>query len=135
VGLILDSSLLIGDERETLDLDVWLRTRPPEAVAVSAITFSELWFGIEMDDNSARSRRRQRWLTKVFRPLEIVAFDGRIARVHSRLWAQLTKSGQTIGPHDLIIAATALTRRWSVASFNVHEFQQVPGLKVIVPRS
>jgi predicted nucleic acid-binding protein len=89
VGLILDSSLLIADEREALDLRAWLRRRPPEAVAVSAITFSELWLGIDMDDDAARSKRRQRWLGRVFRPLEIVPFDHRIARVHSRLWAQL----------------------------------------------
>jgi predicted nucleic acid-binding protein len=69
------SSLLVADERDALDLNVWLRGRPPEAVAVSAITYSELWFGIETDDNPARARRRQRWLTKVFRPLEIVPFD------------------------------------------------------------
>jgi hypothetical protein len=42
VGLILDSSLLIADERGNLDLASWLRRRPPEPVAVSAITLSAL---------------------------------------------------------------------------------------------
>lgn len=53
MGLILDSSLLVADEREDFNLPAWLRGRPPEPVAVSAITFSELWFGIEAEENAA----------------------------------------------------------------------------------
>jgi len=42
VGLILDSSLLIAEEREGFDLSAWLHARPPEPVAVSVLTFSEV---------------------------------------------------------------------------------------------
>lgn len=97
MGLILDSSLLIADERENFDLAGWLRGRPPEPVAVSAITFSQLWFGIDADENAARARRRRRWLEKTFRRLEVVPLDSRVARIHSRAWAQLSKAGQIIG--------------------------------------
>jgi predicted nucleic acid-binding protein len=133
VGLILDSSLLIADERENFSLGTWLRGRPPEPVAVSAITFSELWFGIEVEQNAARAGRRRRWLEKTFRRLEVVALDARVARVHARIWAELSETGRIIGPHDLIIAATALSRRWSVATFNAAEFEHVAGLKVVGP--
>ncbi len=133
MGLILDSSLLIADEREDFDLPAWLRGRPPEPVAVSAITFSELWFGIEADENAARARRRRRWLDKTFRRLEVVSLDTRVARVHARAWAQLSKAGKMIGPHDLIVAATALARRWAVATFNAREFRHVTGLEVVEP--
>jgi tRNA(fMet)-specific endonuclease VapC len=133
VGLILDSSLLIADERENFDLGAWLRSRPPEPVALSAISYSELWFGIEVDDNSARRKRRQRWLQKSIRRIEIVPFDPAIGRAHSRIWAQLSKRGQLIGPHDLIVAATAVHRRWAVATFNIAEFEHVSGLRVISP--
>jgi dihydrofolate synthase/folylpolyglutamate synthase len=87
VGLILDSSLLIADERERLDLSHWLRARPPEPIAISAITLSGLWFGIEVETDAARARRRRRWLEKTFRRLEIVPLDTAGARVHARLWA------------------------------------------------
>src|SRR5881397_1396347 len=66
--------------RENLDLPAWLRGRPPEPVAASAITFSELWFGIDADENAVRARRRRRWLEKTFRRLEIVSMDTRVAR-------------------------------------------------------
>ena len=111
MGLILDSSLLIADERENLDLASWLRRRRPEPVATSAITLSELWFGIEVEPDGARRRRRRRWLEKTIRRLEIVPLDAAVARVHARLWARLSAAGQMIGPHDLIVAATAVHRR------------------------
>jgi predicted nucleic acid-binding protein len=133
VGLILDSSLLIADEREHFSLPSWLRARPPEPVAVSAITLSELCFGVDFDLNAARGRRRRRWLEKTFRRLEIAAFDDAVARHHARLWVQLTKKGMTVGPHDLIVAATAMHRRWSVATFNGAEFRLIDGLDVIEP--
>ena len=72
MGLILDSSVLVADEREQFNLSSWLRSRPPEPVAASAITVSELWFGIEVETDAARARRRRRWLEKTFRRLEIV---------------------------------------------------------------
>ena len=133
MGLILDSSLLIADERENFDLPTWLRGRRPEPVAASAITLSELWFGIEVETDSARRRRRRRWLERTFRRLEIVPLDAAVARVHARLWAQLSEAGRMIGPHDLIVAATALHRRWEVATFNTAEFRHVRGLHVIQP--
>lgn len=133
MGLILDSSLLIAEEREQFHLASWLRSRPPEPVAVSAITFSELWFGVEVETDTARARRRRRWLEKTFRRLEIVPLDAATARVHARLWAKLVEAGQMIGPHDLIVAALAMHRRWAVATFNAGEFRHIHSLEVIEP--
>ena len=133
MGLILDSSILIADERSRFNLSVWLRARPPEPVALSAITLSELCFGIEAEGNESRRRRRRRWLEKTIRRLEIVPLDAAIARVHARIWLQLSDAGLMIGPHDLIIAATAVHRRWAVATFNTAEFRHVHGLTVIEP--
>jgi predicted nucleic acid-binding protein len=39
-----------------------------------------------------------------------------------------------IGPHDLIVAATALHRDWAVATFNAAEFRHVDGLEVVEPQ-
>lgn len=133
MGLILDSSLLIADERERFNLSSGLRSRPPEPVAVSAITVSELWFGVEVETDAARAKRRRRWLEKTFRRLEVVPMDAAWARVHARLWAELSGAGQMIGPHDLIVAATAVHRRWAVGTFNADEFRRLRGLEVVEP--
>jgi len=132
VGLILDSSLLIADERGQFSLASWLRSRAPESVAVSAITLSELWFGIQVETDAARARSR-RWVEKMFRRLEVVPLDAALARVHARLWGQVSEAGLMVGPHDLIVAATAMHRRWAVATFNAAEFRHIHGLEVIEP--
>ena len=98
MGLILDSSVLMADERRRFNLSTWLRAQPPQAVAVSAITLSELWFGIEAEIDAPRGRRRRRWLEKTFRRLEVVPLDAAVARVHARLWRQLSEAGLMIGP-------------------------------------
>lgn len=36
-----------------------------------------------------------------------------------------------VGPYDLVVAATALHRRWGVAIFNASEFRNILGLKGI----
>lgn len=133
MGLILDSSVLIADEREKFNLQQWLRARKPEPIAVSAITFSEMWFGLEVERDGARLRIRRRWLQKAFRNLEVIPFDTALARLHARVWARLNRTGTMIGPHDLIIAATALHREWAVVTFNAREFERVAGLNVIRP--
>ena len=54
-------------------------------------------------------------------------------REQFNLWAQLSEAGQMIGPHDLLVAAAAIHRRWAVATFNAGEFRRVPGLEVVEP--
>ncbi len=73
--------------------------------------------------------------TPFLRRLELVPFDAAVAVVHAQLWARLAETGQMIGPHDLIVAATAVHRRWAVATFNAAEFRHVHGhgLGVIEP--
>jgi tRNA(fMet)-specific endonuclease VapC len=40
-------------------------------------------------------------------------------------------AGQPIGPHDLLIAATALRHGAALVTRNVAEFSRVPGLEVV----
>lgn len=47
-----------------------------------------------------------------------------------RVWARLATSGQIIGVHDLLIAATALANGYDVLTDNVREFQRVSDLTV-----
>ncbi len=61
------------------------------------------------------------------------SFDLPAARIHAQLWADLAAAGNLIGPHDLIVAATAVARGWAVATSNGKEFSRIPGLTVIEP--
>jgi len=52
------------------------------------------------------------------------------AKAAASLKTALEIKGQPIGPHDLLIAAQALTRNLILVTNNEREFKHVPGLKV-----
>ncbi len=57
-------------------------------------------------------------------------FDTPAARVYARLWASLATRGITVGSHDLIIAATAISLGFSVVTANMRDFGRIEGLTV-----
>jgi predicted nucleic acid-binding protein len=63
-----------------------------------------------------------------------IPFDLLCARTHARLWAELVASGADIGPHDRLVAATAIAVGWRVGTANVREFQRIGGLEVVEVR-
>lgn len=129
--LILDSSLLIADERGKFDMPGFLRQYSGFQPLIAAITASELLHGVERAQDMARKARRHRHVEQILAAISIQPFDLAQARFHARIWAELETRGQMIGPHDLLIAAAGLALGYEVATLNVQEFQRVTGLKVV----
>jgi tRNA(fMet)-specific endonuclease VapC len=130
VGTLLDSSVLIRLECTGSTLTL----ADDEEVAIAAITASELLHGVHRADPQRRAQR-EAFVEHVLRVLPVYPFSLETARVHARLWADLAVAGHLIGPHDLILAATALALGWSVATHNASEFARVPGLVVYARQS
>ena len=128
MGTLLDGSVLIRIERTGSTLAL----ADDEEVAIAAITASELLHGVHRADPQRRAQR-EAFVEHVLRILPVYPFSLESARVHARVWADMAAAGHLIGPHDLILAATALALGWSVATYNVSEFRQVPGLVVHAP--
>ena len=131
MGLILDSSVLIADERGKFDMPGLLSQFSRAEPVIAAVTASELLHGVERAQDAVRKTRRQRHVEQILATLFIQPFDLAEARVHARIWADLETRGLMIGPHDLQIAATSLANGHEVATLNVLEFQRVSGLQVI----
>ena len=131
MGLILDTSVVIAEERGRFDMAGLLQQFPNEQPGIAAITASELLHGVARSDNAARRERRSKYVEETLTRVWVLPFGLAVARVHAQLWADLSASGLTVGPHDLQIAATAKMLDWSVATLNVAEFQRVNELKVI----
>jgi predicted nucleic acid-binding protein len=97
VALLIDTSLFIAYERTAQRPTALLENLGREPVAISAITASELLHGVHRADNEIRRGRRERFVGAVLRSVEVLPFTLEIARVHSRVWADLEKSGTIIG--------------------------------------
>ncbi len=128
MGILIDSSVLIAWERDRLDLHAQLVEYAEEDFAISAITASELLHGVHRATNSARRRRREAFVEGLLARLPILSFDAVAARIHARLSAELAANGTAVGPHDLIIAATALTKGYIVTTRDERSFPRIPGL-------
>ncbi|HEX9047675.1 MAG TPA: PIN domain-containing protein [Verrucomicrobiae bacterium] len=131
MGLILDSSLLIADERGKFDMPGFLRQFSSAQPIIAAITASELLHGVERAQDATRKARRQRHVEQILATIFVQPFDLAQARVHARIWAELQMRGEMIGPHDLLIAAAAMTRGHELATLNVQEFRRLNQLPVV----
>ena len=130
MGLILDSSILIADERGKFDLTGFLRQFPSSQPVIAAVTALELLHGVERAVYAGRKARRRQRVEKIRGSVFVQSFELTQARCHARIWADLESRGLMIGAHDLLSAATALALGHEVGTLNVSEFSRVPGLTV-----
>ena len=131
MGVILDTSVLIAAERRRLDLSAFFAAQEDATFCIAAITAAELLHGVERAKPAARKQTRAQFVEWVLAQVETIDFDLALARQHAGIWATLEAAGKVIGPYDLLIAATALHYDHPLATLNVEEFRQVPGLRLI----
>lgn len=134
VGVILDTSILIAAERQTTRFESFLENLGDEPVAMAAITASELLHGCHRATNAGTRARRAAFVDALLDAIPVLPFGLPEARRHAALWSDLVQQGAIIGPHDLLIAATALAYGQPVATLNQREFARVPGLRLIPMR-
>ena len=97
-------------------------------VRISTITTKEIEYGRQRHPERVfRYSAKIEELLKLVEPLDFEAED---AYTTGRLRAVLTKAGTPIGPYDVMIAGTALTRGLIVVTANTREFSRVPNLKI-----
>ena len=128
MGILIDSSVLIAWERDRVELESQLAGCADEDFAISAITASELLHGVHRAANPAQRRRREAFVEGLLARLPVISFDAVAARIHARLSAELAAKGTAVAPHDLIIAATALTKGYIVTTRDERSFPRIPGL-------
>jgi tRNA(fMet)-specific endonuclease VapC len=123
--------MLIAAERRALRFEALLESLGDEPVAISAITASELLHGCHRATNAGVRARRSAFVEALLGAIPVLSFGLGEARLHAEIWAELARRGTVIGPHDLLIAACAMARGYSVASMNQDEFARVSGLQVV----
>ena len=120
-GWLLDTNILSELRRSKPEPKVvaFVAAQPLAQLYVSAVTFAEIRFGIEIVKSVARRAELNDWLAHRVRPM----FEQRVLAVTEDIifkWRLLVeegrKAGHTFSQPDLIIAATALHHGLTVVS-------------------
>jgi tRNA(fMet)-specific endonuclease VapC len=131
VGIIIDSSVLIAWERDQLDLETQMAHYTEEDFAITAMTASELLHGVHRATTPRRRSQREAFVEGLLSRIPVFSFDLVTARVHARLSSELAVKKTPVGPHDLIIAATAIANGYAVAARDERSFPKVQGLSIL----
>lgn len=133
MACLIDASILITLERRGQPLSALTLLLGDEPFAVPSIVASELLAGVYRAEPFSRRQRRAAVVEAMLSELSVLPFDLQVARAYARIWVDLAAVGRSIGPHDLLIAATALTHEYSVLTENARHFIRIPGLTVRQP--
>lgn len=129
--MILDTSVLIAAERGRFDLPAMLAAFGEQPVHIAAITASELLHGCHRASDSGTRARRTARVEAVLGLVSTLPFGMPEARRHAELWADLARTRMLIGPHDMLIAATAIAHGEPVATLNRDEFSRASGVRLL----
>jgi len=121
-----DICIYIMKRKPLLVLDR-LKLLQPGQLSMSAITFAELMNGAKKSQRVEANVSRLNALGEI---LEICSFDQQAAIVYGEVRSSLEKRGEVIGPHDLLIAAHALSLGRTLITNNEREFKRVEGLEL-----
>lgn len=105
------------------------RATPRAELGVPAIVAYELRYGLARLPETV-ARPKQQALQTVLSSVQILGFDDECSRLAAALRAELERAGTPIGPHDILIAATAMRHGATLVTANLREFQRVRGLSV-----
>ena len=104
-----------------------LSGRSPGEVRVSAITLSEIHYGLARGDVGLARRAALGELLDLFQAED---YPAGAARDFGEIRAALERAGRRIGPYDLLIAAHARHIGATLVTNNEREFRRVPALQV-----
>jgi predicted nucleic acid-binding protein len=135
VGIILDSSVIITAERKGHSVRQILEqvqaSQGEIEIGLSVVTVAELVHGAYRAKTPEQQQGRLAFIERLCQdvPVHPVTLD--IARLAGRIEGQQEAKGIKVSFEDLLIGGTALHLSYSVATFNVRHFQQIPGLSVV----
>lgn len=121
---LLDTNAIIAVLNQNLAFIARLKQHHPADFSISVISLFELYYG------AYKSRKREENLAKLDKlPFAITEFSARDAQIAGEIRSTLGRQGTPIGSYDILIAAQALNRQYTLITHNVREFERVNGLQ------
>jgi len=100
----------------------------PKDIGIPAVVLYELEYGIA---RSTSPRKRTKQLEELCALVEVLNFGSEEARASAMIRAALEKNGTPIGPYDVMIAGTAVSKQGILVTSNTKEFKRIPKLQFI----
>ena len=100
---------------------------PKDTLCISAITLSELMYGVE---NSSNREANLVALDFFLLKIDIISYDDQAAAAYGVIRRQLKQEGNIIGGMDMLIAAHAKSLDAVLITHNTKEFNRVQGLRI-----
>lgn len=97
-------------------------------ICISSITYGELEYGVCKSANPEQNRRA---LHQLLSGIPILDFDWLAAEQFGDIFADLERRGQRIGERDMLIAAHARSRNYTLVTNNSREFGRIGGLDIV----
>jgi tRNA(fMet)-specific endonuclease VapC len=104
-----------------------LRKTPVSDVCISAVTRTELLYGVEI---SPHKQRDETALGAFLAYVETLDFPDQASTDYAKIRAHLKTQGTMIGANDLFIAAHARSLGLTLVTNNTREFPRVPQLTI-----
>ena len=135
MGLILDSSAVIGAERrgDTVEqlIEQIVKATGDQEAALSAIGLTELIHGVYRATTAAVRHRRETFLNDLLAALTVYPYTKETAQLAGKIDGEQQSKGVVIPFGDLLIGATALSLGYSLLTVNLRDFRRIPGLSVM----
>jgi tRNA(fMet)-specific endonuclease VapC len=113
--------------KKPIDLAQKIAETANDTMYISTITQAELEFGVAKSQNKAKNAQA---LAKFLSVVNVIDFDTNAAEAYGEIRAALQIKGNLIGYMDMLIAAHAKSKGFTVITNNIREFTRVDGLAV-----
>ena len=127
MSYLVDTDIVVGWLKGRQEEIVLLRNFSQERLAISLISYGEvfdgIYYGRDPDANEKSFRQFLRWV-------DVLPLNRRIMRRFARIRGQLRREGQLIGDSDLLIGATAIIHDLTLVTHNVRHFNRLSNLKL-----
>ena len=125
---LLDTNICIYIiKKKPADVLKTLKTKSKKDIYVSSITIAELEYGVAKSQFPEKNKIALIEFLSIF---NILAFDDTDAAEFGMIKTDLEKVGMIIGPMDLLIAGQAKSKKLTLVTNNIKEFERVEGLKL-----
>jgi tRNA(fMet)-specific endonuclease VapC len=125
---LLDTNVLSDFVRGDPKVLARVQVTAPSLIAVSVVTVMELEYGLLL--NRERAKKLAPIIDAFLNSITVLDLSRADALAAASLRANLRQRGRPIGPFDILLAGSAVSRGLILVTSNTREFERITGLQI-----